>query len=65
MLTILQQNAIIASEFMVFYLLGVPHTPPTADGFVTFLWLVFSAIPFLFCLLGMLKAHQYRKRTDS
>jgi hypothetical protein len=56
---------IVASEFMVFYLLGVPHTPPTADGFVAFLWLVFSAIPFLFCLLGMLKAHRHRKRCET
>ena len=56
---------IVASEFMVFYLLGVPHTPPTTDSFVTFLWLLLSAIPFLFCLLGMLKARRQRKRVEA
>lgn len=55
---------IVASEFMVFYLLGTPHTPPTADGFITFLWLSFSVIPFLFCLLGILKARRHLKRLE-
>ena len=56
---------IAASEFMVFYLLGTPHAPPTSDGFMTLLWLAVSAIPFLFCLLGMLKAHLRRKENRS
>ena len=55
---------IVASEFMVFYLLGVPHTPPTSDGFITFLWLAISVIPFLFCLLGMMKARRHLKRLE-
>ena len=56
---------IASSEFVALWLLGVPHTPPTADRFMTLLWLVLSVIPFVFCLLGMLKAHRRLKRTSA
>ena len=48
---------IIASEFVTLWLLGTPRILPTEDKVTTIIWIVVSAFVFIWCLIGVLKAH--------
>lgn len=44
---------ILMSEFVALWLLGTPHTPPTENGTVLFIWLAVSVIAFVFSIIGV------------